>query len=388
MFGAFVLLLALGFTPIQDRETVRQSEQHFARGVELQQGGDLAGAREAYEAALKLIPRRVDALSNLGVIHSRLGQYEQAINNYKAALAIDPKEHDIRLNLGIAYFQIDKYELARVELEQVVKAHPHNVQARFLHGMCLFEIGKLKEAIAELEPIYQSQPDNLSFAYALANAYIQDEQIEKGQILVDKVFRNLNSAEAHLILGTVSLARKQLQPAVDELKLAVELNPKLPTAHSQLGVVYLLTGNRDLAIQEFRKELEVNPKDFTANTRLGWLMREEGKFAEAEALLRRGLELRPEDPGPLFQLAQLAQAEGKYEEAVSLLERITKILPDYNPAHVLLARLYFKLKRVDDARREQAIIERLTAEQQKKQPTADKNPLLRDPYDRVIQKPQ
>jgi tetratricopeptide (TPR) repeat protein len=258
---------------------------------------------------------------------------------------------------------------------------------RFLHGLCLFQIGRMKEAIAELEPLYQSQPDNLSFAYALANAYIQDEQVEKGQVLVDKVFRNLNSAEAHLIIGAFSLARRLLQPAVDELKQAVALDPKLPTAHSQLGVAYLLTGNRDLAKEEFRKELEVNPKDFIANTRLGWLMREDGKTEEAESLLRRALELRPDDPGPLFQLAQLVQSEGKIQEAVSLLERVTRALPDYSPAHVLLARLYFKLKRLDDARREQAIVDRLTVEQQKKQPSAEKNPLLRDPFDRVIQKP-
>jgi hypothetical protein len=61
---------------------------------------------------------------------------------------------------------------------------------------------------------------------------------------------------------------------------------------------------------------------------------------------------------------------------------VTKVMPDYSPAHVLLARLYFKLKRVDDAKREQAIVERLAVEQQKRQPAAEKDPLLRDPADR------
>jgi tetratricopeptide (TPR) repeat protein len=382
MPAAIFLSLALATIPFQDREVIRQSEEHFARGVERHQASDLAGAREAYEAALKLIPQRIDALSNLGVVYARLGQYEFAIKNYKAALAIDPAEHGIRLNLGIAYFQIRQYEPALVELQQVIKAKPDQIQARFLHGLCLFQLGRLKEAIAELEPIYQAQPDNVSLAYALANAYIQDEQLEKGQALVDEVFSNLKTAEAYLIMGTVSLARHEMQPALDELKQAVALDPGLPTAHSQLAIAYLLSGNRDLAIEEFRRELEVNPKDFIANTRLGWLLREDGKIEEAEALLRRALELRPDDPGPLFQLAQLARSEGKTREAIELLERVTQVLPDYSPAHVLLARLYLKLKRVDDARREQAIVERLAVEQQKKQPAVEKNPLLRVPPDR------
>src|SRR5262247_4569725 len=100
MFACFVFLLTLWFAPTQEREIVRQSEEQFARGVELQQKGDLEGARAAYEAALKLIPRRIDALSNLGVIFAKWGQYDQAIIRYRQALAIDPKEHSIRLNLG------------------------------------------------------------------------------------------------------------------------------------------------------------------------------------------------------------------------------------------------------------------------------------------------
>src|SRR5262250_71603 len=214
MFACLVVLLAISFAPAQEREIVRQSEEHFARGVELQQKGDLEGARAAYEAALKLIPRRIDALSNLGVIFAKLGQYDQAIIRYQQALTIDPKELSIRLNLGIAYYQIDKYQQALGEFEQVVKAQPDNIQARFLLGMCLFETGKLKESCAELEKVYGAQPDNTAAAYLL------DDQVEKGRELIDKVFKELGSAEAHLIFGLFNLARHELPPAIEELKQA------------------------------------------------------------------------------------------------------------------------------------------------------------------------
>jgi Flp pilus assembly protein TadD len=63
---AFLLALA---THAQDggAASSRQSEEEFARGVGLQQKGDLQGAREAYEASLRSMPRRADALTNLGV---------------------------------------------------------------------------------------------------------------------------------------------------------------------------------------------------------------------------------------------------------------------------------------------------------------------------------
>ena len=105
-----------------------------------------------------------------------------------------------------------------------------------------------------------------------------------------------------------------------------------------------------------------------------------------EKLLKRALELRPDDPGPMFQLAQLVNAQGKPEEAVQLLEGVVKILPKYSPAHVLLARLYFKLKRNDEARREQALIEKLRIEEQQKQPTAESQK-LGNPKDRALKDP-
>jgi tetratricopeptide (TPR) repeat protein len=147
-----------------------------------------------------------------------------------------------------------------------------------------------------------------------------------------------------------------------------------------------MSGNREQAVQAFQTELTINPNDFIANTRLGWLYREDGKLDEGERLLKRALELRPNDPGPMFQLAQLVNQQGKTEEAAKLLEGVTQILPKYSPAHVLLARLYFKLKRNDDAKREQAIIEKLRIEEQQKQPTAETQKLS-DPKSRAIADP-
>ena len=56
----------------------------------------------------------------------------------------------------------------------------------------------------------------------------------------------------------------------------------------------------------------------------------------------------------LYQMAQLVQSQGSTQEAVNLLERVVSQTPDFRSAHVLLARLYYKLKRIPDAERERA----------------------------------
>jgi lipopolysaccharide biosynthesis regulator YciM len=65
-------------------------------------------------------------------------------------------------------------------------------------------------------------------------------------------------------------------------------------------------------------------------------------------LLKKALDLRPNDIAALYQMAQLAQTKGNIAEAVALLEQVTAKQADFTPAHVLLARLYYKLDRQKD----------------------------------------
>src|ERR1700675_133374 len=185
----------------QEATRVVVSEQAFARGVELQQHGDLDGARKAYEESLQMVPRRADALSNLGVVYAHLGDYSSAIDSYKKAVEIDPHLYEVRLNLGIAYYQIRDFESANRELSRVISSQPGNQQARLLNGLCLVALDRLKEATRDLEAVYRADPHNLAAAYALATTYLGTGDTEKARKLADAVFSKVDSAESYLIFG-------------------------------------------------------------------------------------------------------------------------------------------------------------------------------------------
>jgi tetratricopeptide (TPR) repeat protein len=278
--------------------------------------------------------------------------------------------HLVRYQLGAAYFQTQQFELAQGEFRRVVAAQPTDLQARQLLGLSFLKQGKLPQGIAELENVCSAQPQNLDAAYTLASAYITNQQLDKAERLIGKAFAHQSSAEASLIRGSYQIAVRNYPKAVEELTRAKELNPRLPSVRSQLGYALLCTGNTRLAIPELQAELADNPQDFNANACLGWLYQEENRTEEAAVLLKRALELKPNDTGTLFQLASQTLALGQKEEALRLLERVVKQRPDYTPAHVLLARLYFLLKRTADAKKERGIIERLNLEEQNRQPSA------------------
>jgi protein O-GlcNAc transferase len=345
---------------------VDQSRAHFNRGVELQQKGDLDGARQAYEQALKIMPNRVDARSNLGLVYLNLGQHEQAIEHFRRALALKPDLAQVRVFLGLAHFRADQNEAAQRELTLALQAQPGHPQALHLLGLCRLKLDQIEEGIDALEAALQANPNNTDAAYTLATAYVGVGEIEKAEALLDGALRHKTSAEAHLVRGSILNARKKANAALEELTKAKQLNDKLPTLQSQLGYAYLLLVEYEKAAREFHLALQQHPGDYHANAYLGWLYIQEKRYPEAAERLLTALRQKPNNATILYQLGQIHHSNGQVEKAASMLERAVQLRPEFIPAHVLLAKAYSKLKRAEDFAREQTLIRQLTEKEQEK----------------------
>jgi predicted Zn-dependent protease len=93
---------------------------------------------------------------------------------------------------------------------------------------------------------------------------------------------------------------------------------------------------------------------------------QEKRYPEASERLTAALRQKPDNNAILYQLGQIHLASGQIENAAAMLERVIKQQPDFIPAHVLLAKAYSKLKRLDDFAREQAIIRQLNEKEQER----------------------
>lgn len=356
--------------PAPPREAGPDAEAIYVGAVNLHRAGDLEGAIREYQAFLALRPERVDARSNLGVVYSRLGRYAEAIEQYKRALLVDGRNHAIRFNLAVAYYKVARLVSASQELAVVVKAEPENRNAVYLLADCHLRMGEYARVIELLSPLEAAGPNDLALAYMLGLAYINEKQPERGQILIDRILRKGDSAEAHLMMGTTWLVINEHANALNEFKRAVELNPQLPTVNSFYGQTLVRMGNTDEALIYFRRELELNPNDFDSNLQMGILLKQDQKIDESRAYFQRALTVRPNEPNARFYLASLDVAQGKLNEALGSLETLVKDAADFLEAHVMLATVYYRLKRRADGDREQAIVNRLNVERQAKQPGA------------------
>ena len=338
----------------------------FARGVQLQQQGDLEGARKSYEQALELAPGRIDITSNLALVFMKLGEPHKAIPGLEKALAAAPQHTGLPFFLGLAYFQAARVSEAESLLAGVVASQPANTKARHLYGLSLLKLNKLDDGIAALEKVIMADRSNRSAAYTLGSAYIKVGQIDQADQLIEQVLSADESPQARLISGSVQLAKKDYQGALETLRRAEKGNTKLPTLHPQLGVALLHVGYSDRAKAEFESELAISPADYNANAFLGWLYHQDGSLDQAASLLQKAYELNQADLGVQYLMAQVHQSRRQWEPASKLLEQVVAKQPEFIPAHVMLARIYAKLNRPEDFRREQRVIKELNAKQQEK----------------------
>jgi tetratricopeptide (TPR) repeat protein len=360
----FLLLLNVSLALAQSPQQLVQD------ALQKQQAGDLAGAVVEYRQFLKLHPEATAIHTNLGVALAGLGKFEEAIPEYKTALRQLPSQPTIRLNLALAYYKMGQLSKAMIHLTRIHSEDPANLQAVYLLGDCYLRMGQEKDVIRVLEPEEKKHPDDLAIAYALGTALIREKRVEEGQVLVDKILRNGDSAEAHLMLGTAKMGIADFAGARDEFAKAVALNGTLPDVHVMYAKALQFTGDSDLSEKEFKAELAVDPFNFEANLQLGAIARQLQNLDGAERFFGRALETRPGDPGARYQLALIAVDRGKLETARPELEALIKESPQFTEAHRSLSLVYYRLKRPADGKKEQEIAQKLTAEAQAKEPGA------------------
>jgi tetratricopeptide (TPR) repeat protein len=341
-----------------------QSPQDLMKeAVAAQQAGNFEQAINNYRALLEKYPNIAEIRSNLGAALAGEGRYADAIAEYQRALRIKP-DPQVVLNLGLAYYKTGQLPLAADTLQKI----PRSPQTLMVLADCYLRLGQNKQVVDLLTPAQKADPENAAFNYLLGTALVRDGQTAQGQVIIDKILKNGDSAEARLLMGTTKFMVNDFAGALKDFARAVELNPNLPDVYSYYGLAMLSTGDQAGAKKAFERELRSDPNNFDANLRMGVLLRQDEENDEALKFFNHALEIRPGDFGVRYQIATVELAKGQLEQAQRDLEALVKEAPRFTEAHVSLATIYFRQKKKAEGERERAIVAKLNAERQANSP--------------------
>jgi len=183
----------------------------------------------------------------------------------------------------------------------------------------------------------------------------------------DVVFRMYQKTPASFrvnqLSGEIFEIQGRFQDAAAEYRKAIQKNPAALNLHFRLGRALLLQSHDPANLREARKEFEaelaLNPSDAVAEYQVGQILQTEQNPAAA-ARFEKAVSLNPEFAEALVALAKTRSDARKYGEAIGLLERAVKLQPASESAHYGLMMAYRNAGRMDDARREKALFDKLS----------------------------
>jgi tetratricopeptide (TPR) repeat protein len=230
------------------------------------------------------------------------GKLSQAIAAYKEAIAVDPYNATNYITLARIQVFAGKYDDAITNTQNALLKNPNNPLAYAVNGWALSFKGDNLAAEAAIKRALDLDPNN-----ALAHAYYAEILVNSGKvddinraIEESRVARQLDPTllEVHRARGLVliSTGTENLDEAISEFKAAIALNDKIADMHLSLGYAYKLKGENDLAVEELLVAFALNPNDPTSLTEVSLAYANEGQFGKAAQYAEQAMKVDPSNP--------------------------------------------------------------------------------------------
>ena len=172
------------------------------------------------------------------------------------------------------------------------------------------------------------------------------------------------SYRVHELSGEIFEVQNQFDAAATEYRKAIQLNPDAPDLHFRLGRALLLQSHEgkalDEAAEQFRSELKLSPEDGASEFQLGQIAQVRGDKAEAKQHFEQALKLSPDFSQALMALGKICTSEKQYDRAIELLKRAVQLQPSSEGAHYALMTAYRDADKLEQAKEEKKIIDRLS----------------------------
>lgn len=296
--------------------------------------GDLAHAEEMYAQAAAMAPEQIDVQEGLADVFLRRDDAESTLET------LEPRKAKLSLAgrtvLADALSLSGRFEDAEAAYRQVLSQKPTGRAAAGLTRV-LLERKRPQEArklwtTYNLETTPEAEPARVRIDLALRE---RDKAIRGAKAWVSK---NPQSPDAHLLLATVQIDRRDDDGALASVAQARQLGSTSDEAAYLAGGAQLLKGDLPAARREFLALEQSGPRH-TRSLGLQGLAncaRAEKNLAEARDNLSFASELYP-SPAVLAELSSLALALGQIDEAEQHAQKSLELDDAYPDGNVALA---------------------------------------------------
>ncbi len=300
----------------------------------------------------------------LGVLYALEGDLEASIASFERAAELAPEDLPTRVRLARVAIDRGDLELAARAADAALAIDPASAAAAFERARVHELEGDLEAAIAGFERALELQPEANAIHHFLGMAHRRRGDLEKAREhlalnrhqeprfpdpLVEGLVGLIVSARLHFNNGIDLMRAGRLEEGIEQLRLAVEMDPDDFLARHNLAGGLVLAGREEEGLVEYRKTVEINPSYRNARYNLATLLARRGDLEEAAAEFEAAYQIDPEDEIARLEWATALALLGRRAEALELLEELVAEHPDLAKARLHLGNLLIQLGRPQQA---------------------------------------
>ena len=234
----------------------------------------------------------IDAKNTLAIesaarAYDSLGVREKAIEMWSALLATDPANPELAQKVVQAFGRGGDAELAKPIILNSVTDHPENAGLVRLQWLVLLSTGDWKGAIKAGEALQKLEPAaaDSNFLFKLASAYRADSQPSKALEVISRAYgRYPNNADIYLLYAQI------IREESDQvLARGMEKFPTAPGLHVLRAQTLKSAGKAEDAVQSIRKAVAIDPKLPRGFVQLAQMFLDVSQPDSAAAALEEGL---------------------------------------------------------------------------------------------------
>jgi enediyne biosynthesis protein E4 len=385
----------------------KEADTYFNLGLLYWRKGELTRAKDSYREGLRLRPNEPEGLRNYGLLLMKTGEYgeataplsmlrndatlgvsarvalmecylktgkkadaEQEANGLIADKTVGPED---QTKIAAVLLQEGDADAAEILFRNSLSQNPNQANANAALGEICLNKRQLDDAAALFTKAMQLSPDSADYAFGYVRVLLAEK--DSSHLLtflksVEGKFHDLPNYQ--YALARAYYGELNYPETIRVLDDLLKTNPPRPDKIEDLmGNSYQALGNMPEAESAFQKAIEINPKNPEYYVSSALVLRREGpeKTDEAIAQLTKAERISPGDWRLELQLGLCYEEKNRFADAAELIEKSVQARPDMLPAHVALARIYFRLGRKADHDREKKIIAELekTEQQQRVQ---------------------
>jgi protein O-GlcNAc transferase len=323
------------------------------QAVSCHKSGRYGDADRLYQQILRLQPDHFDALHLSGVLACQNGDPGKAVALITRAVKINPKSVVAVYNLGEAHRMLDQLEEAARCYLQAVTLKPDYAVAWNSLGMVRQKSGELSQAHEAYLKAVDLMPDSAEVQNNLGTllhdmGYFREAEEAYHRALL----QHDDYAEAQNNLGTLLRDLDRDDEAEAAFRRALILNPESPEIHNNLGTVLLNLNRPEESAEECRRALQLKPDHADAHANLGAALNGMGQRHEARTAFNMARKYKADLAETYNDIGARLQTLGSTRGAEKAYTLAVLLKPGYAEAHSNRGLLYHGLGRFEEAIRE------------------------------------